>query len=314
MSGQDCISDSILHGKIWRDQIISNCGGIMPKATLYRRLSPQRGDRDLCKIMVRTRVQIETEVEGSDGTAKREHDNITQKKEAYLIRSRALDFAFARRSNIPISFELFKTCDKYATYHLVRVRSSKALGNCTVSVMPISGIIKNESRGEYHTSWCMTAGATIDLNPDEPVESYLVAVLTNESVLAHMRYLEGQFAIAESPEMQDRLQSSIRQLARSMCDTGPPCYIIGPTGKMSTAQKEFGTVPVPISYELRDFPYVLVFTVYSSKGFAWVPILLEGKPRNNITPHIISEYKSRGGPHWSYDITKKRTKKVDGDK
>lgn len=318
MTGQDCITDSILRGEIWRDQIISNCSDTIPKATLYRRLSPTEGDRDLCKIMVRTKTKIETEISGTGSTAK-ELDTTMQKREAYLVRSRALDSVFARKSPVSgvVSFELLKTVDESMTYHLVRVRSSKALENCTASVMPISGIIKRDDIDEYHTLWQSRADATtIDLNPDEPADAYLVAMLEKDSTLDHIESLKRDLAKTKSEAARDHMESRIAKYCRSWAATRPPCYIVGtdasPYHKMETVQKQSHSLSVPMSYELPAvFPHILVFTVYSSKGSAWIPFLLEGESRSSITPRLISEYQSRGGPHWWHDVTKKRTKKDD---
>lgn len=288
----------------------------MPKATLYRRLSPTEGNRDLCKIMVRASVRIETEVAGAGST--KESDTTMQKREAYLVRSRALDTVFARKSPVSgsVSFELLKAVDESITYFFVRVRSSKALGNCTAAVMPISGIIKRDGIDEYHTLWQSSANAaTIDINPDEPADAYLVAILEKDSTLDHIESLKHDLAKTDDRTVRDHIESRITRYCRSWAATRPPCFIVGndasPSHKMEMMQKQSRPSSVPLSYELPAvFPYILVFTVYSSKGFAWIPFLLEGEPRSSITPRLISEYHSRGGPHWSPDKSK-RIKKED---
>lgn len=311
MSERDCIEDSIARGEIYREQIISNCGGAIPKSTLYKWLSPSEGDRNLCKILVMTKDKIETEVAGAGGT--KEYDDIIRRREAYLVRGRALDSAFARKSPVSssVSFELLKTGDEYATYYVVRVRSSKTLENCTASVMPITGMIKCDSVDEYHTLWQSRAnGTTIDLNAGEPADAYLVAMLDKDSTLDHIESLKRNLAHTDNDITRDHVEKRIIQYTKSWLATRPPCYIVGQevssSPKMKMGKQD---LPVPLSYQLPPaFPHVLVFTVYSSKGFAWVPFLLEGEPRNSIMPRLISGYQSRGGPHWSSDKIKKRTR------
>ncbi|MGI0086721.1 MAG: hypothetical protein ACREBI_02010 [Nitrosotalea sp.] len=313
MAERDCIEFSISQGQIWRHQIVTNCSKTIPKATLYRRLSPTEGDRDLCKIIVRKKVGIETEVESTGGKTT-EHDDIMQNMEGYLIRSKALDTVFARRSNDTFSFELLETLDNYAKYCTVRVRSTKALENCTASVTPISGIIKNDVLDEYHTLWKSKAsGTSIDLNPGEPADAYLLAMPAMDSTWDKIEHLKQDLELARNETAKDHVQTRIQKYSETWAAITPPCYLVGQTGtspQISSSQSFH--LPVPLSYKLADiFPHVLVFTVYSSKGSAWIPFLLERESRSTIMPHIISEYQSRGGPHWLLDNTKRRPRNED---
>ncbi|MGH2611722.1 MAG: hypothetical protein ACRDFB_01575, partial [Rhabdochlamydiaceae bacterium] len=137
----------------------------MPESTLSRLLRPETIHPDICRIKVETKSQTVDTLHNviTEGSVKPPPED-----KAYLIKGKALETVFAKRSTPEnqLSFNLLKKSDETRIYYMVEIRSKKFLENCTAKVMPITGREKQNEMVEYDTSWDGRLNmSTIDLNP-----------------------------------------------------------------------------------------------------------------------------------------------------